>query len=332
VKKNIFKNKNIIISALALFTTLSIIVNLFIGLHHISIWDILLGNSAVKHSVFWQIRLPRIIFAFLAGASFALSGLIFQTLLRNDLATPYTLGVASGGSFGAVVAIKSGIIFHIIGISSVSLFSVIVSVLTILVVYYLANRIALFNSYSLVLIGVTIGMFFSALTLFFHYLADFTETYKMIRWTMGSLDITNWYKILLTFVVFITALSFFYKHNSALNIYLTGNDLALSRGVNVEQLKKHSFVIASVLVGIVVSFSGPIGFIGLITPHLVRVVVGPSHRWLIPLTVLAGGAGLMWCDTISRVIIAPAEIPVGVVTSLLGGPFFIYILLRKKTP
>lgn len=323
-------NRRWLLVGIAGFVLISIVMAAFSGLHDISISDLWNADDPVKLDIFWMIRLPRVVFAFLAGAGLALSGAVFQTLLRNDLATPFTLGVASGGSFGAVLAIKSGLLIQFFGFSSVSLFSVLGSLLSIMLIYFIAKRGDVFSPFSLILSGVTIGMFFAAFNLFIHYMADFTETYKMIRWIMGSLEIVGWQKTGLIAVTLILASSYFILQAGAFNIYLTGRAMALSKGVAVDRLQKSSFIIASVLVGVIVSLTGPIGFVGLIIPHMARLLIGPGHQKLFPFVILLGGAFLVWCDTLARIVIAPTELPVGIITALLGGPFFIYILIRSS--
>jgi iron complex transport system permease protein len=280
--------------------------------------------------IFLNIRLPRIVFAFIVGFSLAMIGVIFQALLRNDLATPYTLGVSSGGALGAVVSIKSGLVVTFLGFTSTTIFSVAGSVLTILIIYWIAKSKIGISPVTLVLTGVTISLFFSSMILFIHYLADFTETYRMIRWLMGGLQITGWNYSLLLFPFTVLIFSFFYFNANAFNIMSAGKDMAQSKGVDVESLQKYSFFGGSVLIGLVVAFAGPIGFIGLIIPHLMRLIFGPDHRILLLTASFAGGIFLVWSDTIARTIISPAELPVGVITSLVGGPFFVWLLIKKR--
>jgi len=277
-----------------------------------------------------DLRLPRILFAFLVGFSLTLVGAVFQALLRNDLATPYTLGVSSGGALGAVLAIKLGLAVTYLGLSSTVLFSMLGSLGTVFIIYILARGQSGISTITLVLTGVTISLLFSSLILFIHYLADFTETYRMIHWLMGGLQITGWIYIL--FLVFPVALVFIYflHQSQALNILTAGREVALSKGVDLYRLQKRSFFGASLLVGMVVALAGPIGFVGLIVPHLMRLLVGPDHHRLLLSAPMAGGIFLVWCDTLARIIIAPAELPVGIITAMVGGPFFIWLLIRQK--
>jgi cobalamin transport system permease protein len=318
-------NKNqLLILVLIFISILTLLIAPFIGAISISI------NEGFKSEIFLNIRLPRVVFAFIVGFSLSMIGVIFQALLRNDLATPYTLGVSSGGALGAVISIKSGLAITFLGFTTTAILSVTGSVFTILLIYWIAKNKIGISSVTLVLTGVTVSLFFSSMILFIHYMADFTETYRMIRWLMGGLQITGWnYSITLlpfTILIFI----FFYINSNAFNIMSAGRDMALSKGVNVESLQKYSFLGGSVLIGLVVAFAGPIGFIGLIIPHLMRLIFGPNHRTLILTAALFGGTFLVLCDTIARTIISPAELPVGVITSIIGGPFFIWLLIKKR--
>ena len=303
----------------------------FIGESSVHLGKALSDPSSLSYQILIGLRLPRIVFAFITGAGLALIGTVFQALLRNDLATPYTLGVSSGGSLGAVIAIKSGLIVQFFGFSTITLFSIVGSMLTIFIIYWIAERSSGMNSNTLILAGVTIGLFFSSLILFIHYLADFTETYHMVRWLMGSLSISGWIYPLTLLVIFLPVYLYFYWKIPAFNILLASEEMALSKGVRVERLQRTSFWLASLLVGGIVAVAGPIGFVGLIIPHILRLLLGPDHQRLFPGVVLTGGAFLVWCDTLARTVILPAELPVGIITSLFGGPFFIFLLVKKRT-
>jgi iron complex transport system permease protein len=318
----------LIFGILAIITILTFFIAPLIGPDDASFSQLFSSRTGLQ--IFFDLRLPRLVFSFLVGFSLSMIGVAFQALLQNELATPYTLGVASGGALGAVFAIKSGLVFSIFGLTTTTFFSVGGSIFTILIIYSIAKSRAGLSPITLILTGVTISLLFSSLILFVHYLADFTETYRMIRWLMGGLQVTGWsYSIILfPFVLFIFA--FLLRKAVALNIISSGDELALSKGVDVFGLQKSIFLISSVLVGIIVAFAGPIGFIGLIIPHLVRLVVGADHRKLMVAAPLFGGTFLIWCDTFARTIISPAELPVGIITAMLGGPFFIWLLINQK--
>lgn len=318
----------LVISILILFTILSAVLAPLIGTNKSSFLE--LFSSEIGQQIFFDLRLPRVVFAFLVGFSLAMIGVAFQALLQNELATPYTLGVASGGALGAVIAIKSGLVFTVFGFTNIIFFSVGGSVLTILIIYLIAKSRAGLSPITLILTGVTISLLFSSLILFVHYLADFTETYRMIRWLMGGLQVTGWYYSLVLFPFVSLTFLYLFRKAVALNIISSGDEMALSKGVDVLRLQRGVFLISSVLVGIIVAFAGPIGFIGLIIPHLIRLIVGADHRKLLITAPIFGGTFLIWCDTFSRTIISPAELPVGIITAMLGGPFFIWLLIRQK--
>jgi iron complex transport system permease protein len=290
----------------------------------------ILHRSSVEQDIFFNLRLPRIVFAFLVGFSLTLVGAVFQALLRNDLATPYTLGVSSGGALGAVLAIKLGLAVTYLGLNSTVLFSMLGSVGTVFIIYLITRSHRGISAITLVLTGVTISLLFSSLILFIHYLADFTETYRMIHWLMGGLQITGWMYTGLLILPVMSAFIYFLHQAQALNILTAGREMALSKGVDLYRLQKQSFFGSSLLVGMIVAMAGPIGFVGLVIPHLVRLLIGPDHRRLLIAAPLLGGIFLVWCDTLARLIIAPAELPVGIITAMAGGPFFIWLLIRHK--
>ena len=318
----------LLLLVLGLITVLTLVVAPLVGPGFSGLRPIF--YSDIGQEIFFDLRLPRVIFAFLVGFSLSMIGVAFQALLQNELATPYTLGVASGGALGAVFAIKSGLAFSAYGFSTSAFFSIAGSLLTILLIYNIAkSRIGL-SPLTLILTGVTVSLLFSSFILFIHYLADFTETYRMIRWLMGGLQITGWNYIWFLIPFVLLTFSYLFRQAVALNIISSGEQLALSKGVDVLHLQKGVFLFSSILIGVVVAFAGPIGFIGLIIPHLLRLIVGSDHRKLLISAPIFGGFFLIWCDTLSRIIIAPAELPVGIITAMLGGPFFIWLLIKKK--
>ena len=323
------RTKLFLLLLLAFFVAVFMIA-LFWRRESIGLVEAILNPQSLSAQIIFGLRLPRIIFAFFVGAGLALSGAVFQALLRNDLATPYTLGISSGSALGAVVAIKLGIDLYFYAFSTVSLFSIAGSLFTLFIIYRIVRGAGGFSTFTLILAGVTISLTFSALILFIHYLADFTETYRMVRWLMGSLDVSGWsFPVLLGGVLSLAAI-FFIRKTVSFNLLTAGDEFALSKGLNITRLQKQSFLIASVLVGIIVSIAGPIAFVGLIIPHVLRLLIGPDHRWLFPGVLLLGGSFLILCDAIARMIIYPAELPVGVITSLVGGPFFLFLLVRNK--
>jgi iron complex transport system permease protein len=287
---------------------------------------------AVQQQILIEIRFPRIFLAFIVGAGLAVCGLVFQAMFHNPLATPFTLGVASGASLGAALSVFFGISFSFFGLSSTTLFAFGGALITIRFVYAISCMRTGFSLHTLLLTGVAISFFFSSLILLIQYLNDLPDAYRLIRWLMGSLSVVGFDAIwqLLPFVVLAIAIIFYLSRE--LNLLTTGDDIALSRGVNVRQTRLILFVITSLCVGAIVALCGPIGFVGMMVPHMCRLLIGHNHRWLIPASCLFGGSFLIICDTIGRLLIAPAEIPVGVITTLLGGPFFLWLLVRTRKP
>jgi len=292
-------------------------------------WSALFSGPGVEHDIFVKTRLPRLLLAVLVGSALACSGAVFQSVFRNALATPYTLGTASGGTFGAVLVVFFGLDFSFSGFSTVTVAAFLGALLSVSVVYALGRHRGGLTTSTMLLAGVTIGFFFSALTMFFHYLMDYTQSHRMLVWTMGSLEITEYGSIAKIAPFILVSLFFIVRMGRDYNQLCLGEDIARTRGVETERVKKTSFVLTSVMVGAAVSVTGPIGFVGLIVPHMLRMTIGPDYRVLLPASVLSGGAFLALCDTLARVLIAPSEMPVGVITAMLGGPFFIFLLLRR---
>lgn len=289
-------------------------------------------DDPIKNDIFWRLRLPRVILAFLAGAALSTSGMTFQAVFRNPLATPFTLGVSSGASLGAAICIQQGWIFSLCGISSLSLSAFLGAIISIFLVYALTSRSRTGSSTATMLLaGVAVSYFFSSIILFVQYLADFTRSYRMLRWVMGGLESVVSFRdvfTLLPFVITGCLIVWYLLHE--LNLLTTGEEYALARGVEVAKAKLLLFLAVSLMVGAVVAVCGPIGFVGLMAPHICRRLVGAEHRHLYPAAWLFGGAFLVICDTAARLIMAPAELPVGIITSLLGGPFFLWLLLVGK--
>ncbi|MCA9405553.1 MAG: iron ABC transporter permease [Candidatus Omnitrophica bacterium] len=286
-------------------------------------------ESSVATKIFWQIRLPRVLVSFLAGATFALCGMVFQALFRNPLVSPSTLGVSTGASLGASVYIWLGLSFSLVGISGVSIFAFLGALLSILIVWSLAR--VQYNETStarMLLAGVAVSFFFASLIIFIQYLSDVTESFKITRWLMGGLFVFG-YKPLFDILPFVLiGCGTIWYFTNELNVFATGEETAQSRGVDVSIMVKIIFVLVSLIIGGLVAVCGPIAFIGIIAPHIARLLIGSDHRYLTPATFLFGGLFLTLCDTIARTVIAPVEIPVGVLTALLGGPFFLWMLRR----
>ena len=283
-------------------------------------------NDNVDANILFLARIPRIILAALTGAALSVAGAVFQSLLRNDLAAPFTLGVSSGAALGAVIAMSIGLPYAIAGVPTVPTAAFLGALGAITLVFSLAKtRTGEFPTSVLLLAGVTANFFFAALVMLIHYLSDFTQSFRIVRWLMGGLDITS-YKTLISIspMVFIGfGVLIFYSRD--LNVISTGIQSAMSRGVDVIKVQKIGCIMASLLTGAVVALSGPIGFVGLIVPHIVRLMVGPDLRILLPASIFFGASFLIICDTLARTIIAPTEI-------LLTPVVAIFFTFFKVTP
>jgi iron complex transport system permease protein len=293
-------------------------------------WRNVYAGVSPDREIFMIARLPRILFGGLVGGALAMAGVLFQAILRNSLADPFTLGVSAGSSLGAFIAIWLGLEIVVFGISITTIAAFIGAFLTILLVFSIARTSGAVPTFTLILTGVTLNFIFFAVMMFIHYAANFSQSYLMTRWTMGALDVADMRTVIGAAPFVIGCLIASTWLAAQLNPLAAGEQWALSRGVDVNRVKKLSYFIASILTGAVTAFSGPIGFVGLIVPHTVRLIAGPDHRTLIPASFFLGAAFLVLCDTAGRTISAPTEIPVGVITALLGGPFFIALLKRKR--
>jgi ABC-type Fe3+-siderophore transport system permease subunit len=284
----------------------------------------------VDAQIFFVARLPRTLAGASVGALFAASGVVFQGLLRNPLATPFTLGVSTGAALGAILAITFNWSLGFAGISAVPVAAFAGSLMAVAIVYALAQaRHRGLSTTVLLLAGVTMNAFFSAMILFVQYFANFADTYRTLRWLMGDLDVSSYQPILAALPTAAVALAIFAWLARPLNLLALGPDSAESRGLDVARAQRAAFLSASLATGAAVSIGGPIGFVGIIIPHLIRLIVGPDHRLVLPAATLFGAAFLVGCDLLARTVLAPVELPVGIITALLGGPFFLWLLIRK---
>lgn len=280
-------------------------------------------------AIIWNIRLPRVLLGILVGASLSIAGAAFQGMFKNPMADPYVIGISSGAALGAAIAIILKINIDFFNISAISIFSFLGALSSVIVVYNMAKIKNKVSVTTLLLAGVAVGQFLTAVMSFLMVIYDKDMT-KIIYWTMGSLAGKGWepiIKISLPLIIAITVINFFARD---LNILLMGEESAQSLGVDVDKTKIYILVLCTFITSIVVSVSGIIGFVGLIIPHIIRLLLGPDHRILLPASALLGGIFMIFADTIARTLISPVEIPVGIITALFGGPFFIYLLKSKK--
>jgi ABC-type Fe3+-siderophore transport system permease subunit len=340
------------LSAARWLTSLSVlgILSLLIGLGCLTVGAESLGVAVVLHAlgialqdghadvesvgvsgvILLQVRLPRVVLAFLVGSSLAAVGVALQALLRNPLADPYVLGISSGAAFGATLGILLGVSGTVMGLSVLPLWAFVGGLLSILVVYRISLAYRMLSVHTLLLAGVILNALFSALIMFSVSIADPTRAFKMMMWLMGTL-VSPEYSTLLWLVLFLGfGCVWLFWAARPLNILTMGEETARALGVEIERVKKLIFVVAALMTGAVVSIAGLIGFVGMVVPHTVRMIVGADHRLLLPASALVGGMFLMIADTVARTVLAPTELPVGVVTALIGGPVFIYLLVKRR--
>jgi iron complex transport system permease protein len=308
--------------------TATLILTPLVGSQPLPLSGIVHGDPSVA-LIFWQIRLPRILLALLGGGALAVSGLGFQTLFRNPLAEPYTLGVSSGAALGAVLALRfdGG---QLLGLSLVGLASFAGALGATALIVGLALRRQGVETSTLLLAGVAVSLSCSAIILFLQYLADSTQTFRMVRWMMGGLSVVGYREVLWLLPWVLGGSAALFALRWELNLLLTGEELAASRGVDLARLRRRVLLATSLMIGALVAVAGPIGFVGLIVPHVLRRFVGHDHLFLVPACILGGGAFLTLCDAVGRTVMSPAELPVGVLTALLGGPFFLWLLVWRR--
>ena len=287
-------------------------------------------QNVPHYIILWQVRVPRVLLAFMVGGSLAAVGASLQALFRNPLADPYVIGISSGAALGAAVAVLFGVGFSILSLSILPFSAFLGALIALLIVYRIAVSYGSFSIHTLLLGGVVLNAVFSALILFLTSLADPYKASGMYAWLMGSLTGPDFQTVLVLAVYLLFGVAVLVSQASALNLLTLGEEAARSLGVEVERVKRVLFAAAALLTGSVVAFSGLIGFVGLIVPHAVRLVFGADHRLLLIASGIVGGIFLMMADTVARTLLSPTEIPVGVVTALVGGPIFLYLLVQQR--
>ncbi|NLL37526.1 MAG: iron ABC transporter permease [Fretibacterium sp.] len=318
-----------VLPVLLVLSVLALVVIPFVGMQTLS-WRDVLQSGSPESKIFWELRLPRVCLAWVTGATLSVCGTIFQALFRTPLASPDMLGVSSGAAFGAVLSIRLGFTFTLFsGLSGLSAFSFLGAGLTTALIYAVASWRREGVS-SLLLTGIAFSFLFSSLTLLLQYSGNYVDSFRMARWTMGSIQTVGfspvWTTLPALFLIFIVA----FLRAPELDLFLCGEELAESRGVSIKRLRRVFFISVSLAVALNVSVCGPIGFIGLMAPHICRRLVGPVHRPLVVASALFGGTFLTLCDTAARTFWAPAELPVGALTALMGSIFFLWLLLRRE--
>ncbi|MBI9074587.1 MAG: iron ABC transporter permease [Desulfatibacillum sp.] len=291
------------------------------------IWERILGQNPANplvSAIVWDVRLPRIFTAAIVGAGLSLSGVVFQGILKNPLADPYTLGISAGAAFGACIAFLFNM-SHFQGLS-IGMFAFAGAIITLAVVLYLSNSVGGYSSNNLILSGIIVAAILSAGISFLKYVAD-ERVSVIIFWLMGSFAARTWADAGLVLVFVSAGTLVCLCFGRGLNLMALGDRAASSLGVDVKRARVILLVAASLIAAVCVSVSGIIGFVGLLVPHMMRSVMGADNQWLMPVSLLAGAVLLLCADTFTRAVL-PTELPIGVLTALIGGPFFCYVFKR----
>jgi iron complex transport system permease protein len=322
------KSSTVLLSLLFFTAVVVVIFAPFFGMKTLS--PLTIFSSGFDATVFFSLRLPRVLTAFFAGAGLALCGLVFQAMFRNPLADPFTLGIASGASCGAALTILIGLNGALLGLPIISIGAFAGAALSMALVSGLATLRRASSNLSMLLAGIAISFLFSSLLMFMQYLSSMRDSFHIVRWLMGGIEVFGFSQLLAMLPFTLAGTIIILIKLPELDHLQAGEDLARTRGIRVGMTKKLLLLAATLIVGGIVAVCGPIGFVGLMIPHMCKIVFKANHFILGPASFLAGGLFLVLCDTIARMVIAPAEMPVGIVTALLGGPFFLWLLFIRK--
>ena len=324
--------KNLGMMPIIIFSFAVISLSPFLGMMNIPFCEIFGGSESALSKVLFELRIPRVLLAWLTGSTLALCGLIFQALFRNSLASPDMLGVSAGAAFGAVLYIKLGVVFSLFGVMSGLSLSAFAGAMAATLAIYAAGRIKreTLSESSLLLAGVAMSFLFGSLNMIIQYSSGYVDTFRMMRWSMGGIQIVGFYPVIASLPAFVLVFAVAFTAGPELDLLICGEDIASGRGVSVARLRKILFFSVSAAIGLSVAICGPIGFIGLMVPHICRKISGGGHRRLAVASVFFGGGFLVLCDTAARIILAPAELPVGVLTSCIGSVFFLSLLIKGK--
>lgn len=322
IKKFRKNEAGVTITVLSLLLLLMMILSLFVGSVFIS------PDQLFQSNILWQIRLPRVVLAALVGLLLSVSGVILQGVLRNPLADPYILGISAGAGVGAALSIALGAQFVVLGMSSIPATSFIFSLAAVFVVYKLSQVAGKTSPETLILAGVALSSFCAAILSLIIILSGNLQT--IYFWLLGSLTLANWGNVLTVIPYALVGLGAAYFFSKELNALLLGEEMATTLGIDVEYVKLILILFSSLMTAAAVAVSGLIGFVGLIIPHWIRLLIGPNHRLLVPVSALSGMLLMVIADTLARTLFAPLEIPIGVIMALLGAPFFLYLLRRRR--
>jgi len=325
-------NKKFAISITILFILwiITVFIAMFSGTYNIGPLDVISNVDELSKTIFLEIRIPRILMATIAGGTLAIAGAALQALFRNPLASPFTLGISGGASLGALLAIRSGLAVGILGFSMVSISAFVFSILTMLFVYSISKVGGVVATGRLLLAGVVANFLYAAIVMFIQFFSSFTESLQTMRWIMGSLDVVGFDTVWKTLIFVIPGCAILLSLTKEMNLFGLGDDVAASLGVNVRRMEKKIYFATSLAAGAVIAVTGPIGFVGLIIPHILRMLLGVDNRIILPSSFLLGAIFLTAADTLSRTVISPVEIPVGIITASIGGVFFLWLLIKTK--
>jgi iron complex transport system permease protein len=317
---------------LAALLLISVFLGLFSGLTNQSLWKVVTalvgpkGLDPTTATIIWRLRLPRVLLAGLVGATLSLGGLVFQALLRNPLADPYILGISGGSAVGAILGLLAGWA----PFPGVALLAFLGSISTLLLVLVITSGESAMRKDSLLLSGVMVNAFCAAVIIFLVSISQGTRLHSMLYWLMGDLSMAEPDQVSLLASVLLPCFLVILCLARPMNLLLMGDEMALYLGLNVVMVSRIMLIVTSLMVSFVVCQSGLVGFVGLVVPHMFRLVLGPDHRLLIPACLLGGGSYLIVCDLISRVLPSQGEMPVGVITAMIGAPLFIFLLSRSR--
>lgn len=345
-KNNIFRTSIYVTAFLGLtaFLIFSILVAITFGNADLSLKDVYsviayrlfhiksladYADGAI-HDVVWLIRLPRVLLALAVGMALSVCGVIMQAIVQNPLADPYVLGISSGASLGATLAIMLGV-GSFLGGNSVGVIAFIGALLTSFAVIAIANMGGKATSAKLILAGMAVSAVCSAFSNFVIYITnDKNAATEVMKWSMGSLAGASWTRVAVMLPITLICVAIFWTQYRNLNLMLLGDEVSITLGTDLHKLRTAYLILASVMIGFAVYCAGVIGFVGLVIPHVVRILFGTDHRKLLPLSALLGASFLIWCDVACRVILKNSEMPIGVLVSIIGAPCFIYLLIRKS--
>lgn len=327
----------VLMPSMLLSITLAVVIGP-VDIAPLTVWEIAFGKvtgaegdwSNAQANIVWLIRFPRVLLAGVVGGGLAVIGVVMQAITRNPLADPFLLGISSGAALGAVSVLLLGI-FAGLGIYALSVGAFLGALLAFVLVFSLAVQHGRLLPTRMILAGVAVSFMFSAVTSFIT-LSDESSgaARRVLFWMLGGLSGTQWEDLTLPALALALGIIYLLAQSRALNALINGDETATTLGIDVHRLRRHLLVITSLLTGVIIAVSGAIGFVGLMMPHIVRLIVGTDHRRVLPVSLLAGAVYLIWVDVMARTLFAPEEIPVGIITSLCGAPFFLWLMRRSK--